>query len=209
VAITTYDELKTAVANYVNRADLTARIPEFISLAEARISRQLRRTTVTEPITLTASAASISLPATAGELRYLRMNDGVYQFPLEITSPVAVADLLSAYGNVAGVPKRAAVLEGELYLAPMANDDFTAEISYFEKLVALSSGNPSNSVLADAPDLYLAGALVEAFLYLEYDERVTIWEAKFEAALDELNTARERAEFAAAPAPVRLPVVFE
>jgi hypothetical protein len=209
VAISTYDELKTAVANWLNRGDLTDRIPEFIALGEARITRELRRTTVTEPITLTSGSASISLPATAGELRYLRMNDGVYQFPLEITSPVAVADLLSSYGNVSGIPKRAAVLEGELYLAPTANDDFTAEISYFEKLVPLSASAPTNDLLTDAPDLYLAAALVEAFLYLEYDERVAIWDAKYTDALDKLNAARERAEFAAAPAPVRLPVVFE
>lgn len=209
MALTNYTELKTAVANWLNRGDLTTRIPEFISLAEGRITRQLRRTTVTEPITLTAGAASITLPAAAGEVRYLRMNDGVYQYPIEITTPVAVADLRSSYGNATGIPKRGAVLEGKLYLAPIANASFTAEISYFQKLLPLTDAAPTNSVLTDAPDLYVAGALIEAFLYLHWDERIPIWEAKFEAALDELDAARERAEFAAAPAPVRIPVVFE
>ena len=41
MAITTYAELKTAVANFLARSDLTDRIPEFISMAEARMGREL------------------------------------------------------------------------------------------------------------------------------------------------------------------------
>ena len=41
MAIGTYAELQTAVANWLGRDDLTARIPEFIDLAEARLSREL------------------------------------------------------------------------------------------------------------------------------------------------------------------------
>ena len=42
MAISTYSELQTAVANWLDRDDLTARIPEFIVLAEARYNRELR-----------------------------------------------------------------------------------------------------------------------------------------------------------------------
>ena len=42
MAIGTYAELQTAVANWLDRDDLTARIPEFITLAEARFNRLLR-----------------------------------------------------------------------------------------------------------------------------------------------------------------------
>jgi hypothetical protein len=41
MSITTYAELKTAVANWLARADLTDRIPEFILMAEDRIAREL------------------------------------------------------------------------------------------------------------------------------------------------------------------------
>ena len=40
MAIGTYAELKTAIANFLARDDLTDRIPEFISLAEARMSHR-------------------------------------------------------------------------------------------------------------------------------------------------------------------------
>ncbi len=42
MSISTYAELQTAVGNWLNRADLTARIPEFIELFEARVKRDLR-----------------------------------------------------------------------------------------------------------------------------------------------------------------------
>ena len=42
MAIGTYAELQTAVANWLDRGDLTERIKEFIGLAEARMNRVLR-----------------------------------------------------------------------------------------------------------------------------------------------------------------------
>ena len=42
MALTTYAELQTAVANYLARTDLTSQIPDFIYIAETRLRRQLR-----------------------------------------------------------------------------------------------------------------------------------------------------------------------
>ena len=42
MAITTYAELKSSIANWLNRDDLTAVIPDFIALAEAQIARDIR-----------------------------------------------------------------------------------------------------------------------------------------------------------------------
>lgn len=42
MAITTFSELKTGIANWLERDDLTSRIPEFIALAEARHRREIR-----------------------------------------------------------------------------------------------------------------------------------------------------------------------
>lgn len=43
MSISTYAELKTAIANFLARTDLTEQIPNFIQLAEARLSRELRQ----------------------------------------------------------------------------------------------------------------------------------------------------------------------
>ena len=42
MAITTYSNLKTTIASYLNREDLTAYLGDFITLAESRLNRELR-----------------------------------------------------------------------------------------------------------------------------------------------------------------------
>ena len=41
MAIATYSDLQTAIANFLARTDLTSQIPDFIKLAESRMSREL------------------------------------------------------------------------------------------------------------------------------------------------------------------------
>ena len=56
MAISTYAELKSAVATWINRSDLTIQIPDFISLTEANMNRTLRtrRQITTASITVDA-----------------------------------------------------------------------------------------------------------------------------------------------------------
>jgi hypothetical protein len=58
VSLTNYGELKTAVANWLKRGDLTSRIPEFIALAEDRINKKLRVRAMEASATLVLSATT-------------------------------------------------------------------------------------------------------------------------------------------------------
>ena len=42
MALTTFDELKASIADFLNRDDLTAVIPDFVKLAETKMNRELR-----------------------------------------------------------------------------------------------------------------------------------------------------------------------
>ena len=42
MALSNYTELQASVADFLNRSDLTAVIPDFITLCEADLNRQLR-----------------------------------------------------------------------------------------------------------------------------------------------------------------------
>jgi hypothetical protein len=66
MAITTYAELQAAAANWLVRADLTARVPEFITLAEARLNRNLRARLAEVEQTLTATVGARTIPLPAG-----------------------------------------------------------------------------------------------------------------------------------------------
>ena len=65
MAIGTFAQLKTAAANWLDRSDLTDRIPEFIALTEARFNRILRirdMETVSTAISTTGGTREYSLP---------------------------------------------------------------------------------------------------------------------------------------------------
>ena len=85
MAITTYEELKTAAANWLSRSDLGSRIPEFIALAEAHFNRRLR---VREQET----SASIAMAGGAGTLPadYLQWRE--VNWPGSVARSLAYAD---------------------------------------------------------------------------------------------------------------------
>jgi hypothetical protein len=209
---TNYTTLQAAVADFLSRDDLSTQIPGFITLAEAQIRRRLRRTATAGTVTFTGGQSSVALAADVDQVRTLappvsaslaRGGPPLKQVPFD-----TLAELRSALPN-AGRPRYFAVLAGTLYVAPAPADQFTTlTISYYEKLVPLGAANPTNVVLIEAPDAYLYGACLEAAPYLEHDERIPVWQARFDMAIEELNEKRQREEFGASLQTARLPMVF-
>jgi hypothetical protein len=204
--ITDYTTLQASVAKWLNRRDLTEQIPEFVQLAEASIARRVRRRTRRETIALNAYANA--LPSECAELRSVRLvtstpsNDK----PLvNARTPEILAERRAAASSQ-GRPTHFAVVDGELLVVPAPDDAYLAELTYYERLVPLSASVQSNSVLAESPDVYLWGALLEAAPYLKHDERIPVWEGKFEKALAEIEVMRQREEMSASLGPVRIPV---
>lgn len=204
MAIGTFSELQTAIANWLDRDDLTDRIPEFITLAETRMGRELRKIVVVAPLTINAGEQQTQLPEDCAELRSVRHN-GSFTSHLKITTPWGL-DPFRSTGT--GVPVAAAVVNNSLLLNIEPDTSYTMEIIYFATITPLSTTETVNAELAAAPDLYLFGALCEASPFLEHDERVALWESKYQAALTAVNAARESAEFGAGPTAMALPVVF-
>lgn len=207
MALTNYTELSAAVADWVNRTDLTSQIPDFIALADADIGRRARRLVTRAAITI--DAQELLIPATVAEIRSLRMNNSSpthAQFLTPVT-PEMLGDFRSRYAT-AGVPRYYAVVVDRVILDRAPDQTYTGELIYYTKHVALTAAAPTNVPLTQAPALYLYGALVHAARFLEHDERVAVWQAEFERALEEWNALREKEEFTAQIAPMRLPVVF-
>ncbi len=203
MAITTYAELQTAVGNWLNRGDLTARIPEFITLAEAKVRRVLRDRALVGALSLSVGDPTKTLGAAVKELISLRYNTGVYYHNLIRVTPTALADFRRA-GS--GMPTHYTVINGIAYFDVAPDTAYVLDMTYIEKLTALSAG--VTTTFTNNPDLYLYGALAEAEPYLEHDERAGMWGAQFAAAIQDENTYRERAELGGGLVEMRLPVVF-
>ena len=52
MSLTTYSGLKASIANWLNRTDLAAEIPDFIALAEDRLSQEVRIPTIEKTISV-------------------------------------------------------------------------------------------------------------------------------------------------------------
>jgi len=206
MAITTYTELQTAVGNWLGRADLSSRIPEFISLTEPRIRRLLRDHRATLGFSLTAGLNSYTLGATVKEVTSIRHNSNVRQFPLDLMTWSGLGNLASPSG-FSGAPSAYAVVDGVVMFDVTPDANYSMTLTYIEKMVPLATSPNSNYTFVNSPDIYLWGALCEAEPFLEHDERVQLWESKFAAAIADENIARERSELAGT-ATIALPVVF-
>ena len=88
MAITTFSELKTAIADTLNRADLTTTIPNFITMCEAKGNRILRtRDQRTRNAAFTISSESTAVPGTFREAVKVKLTTSAPTQPLTYCTP--------------------------------------------------------------------------------------------------------------------------
>jgi hypothetical protein len=193
MSISTYSELKTAVANFLARTDLTNQIPDFIQLAEARMSRELetRSQEKRATATLTADDEYVALPTDLREVREVKLNTSPNTV-LEYRSPTA---LDSQFTGAGGKPQAYSIVGNEIKFRPIPDSAYTAEIVYIGSLDALSDSNATNTILSRHPDAYLSGALAEAYVYLMDDARAQLYDGKFGRAIEEIKKDEQRAHY--------------
>lgn len=194
MAITTYAELQTAIANFLARSDLTTQIPDFITLAEARMSRELE--TRSQEKRATASTASsdefVSLPTDLRKVRLVKLNTDPIDV-LEYTSPSDYYETYATSGG--GRPKIYTIIGSEIAIRPVPDSVYTIEIIYSEDVSALSDSNTTNTVLTRHPDCYLYGSLSAAHMYLMDEARANQYDALFTRAMEEVKKDNEKAFF--------------
>ena len=194
MAITTYDELQTAVANWLDRGDLTARIPEFIALAEADINSQFDIRTIESDQTLTATQDSryIALPAGFREAQQLWMvwNYSSARQALRFVTPETIT-----VSPVSSVPVAWCVDGSNIaFDCPVNSTSLYYFVLRMMGGVALSDSAPTNLILTNYPNVYLFGALREAAPYLRDPDAVAYWEGRYRDALQLAKDKEHRAK---------------
>lgn len=211
MAISTYAELQSAVANWLARDDLTARIPEFITLAEAKFNRVLLhpRMEVRDTLTVNTNLASpefLDLPTDFQTMRSARLSGVTGKPRLQFMTQTQMDDYRYSIDNVEDQPVYFSVVGDQIELAPTPNEDYDIEIVYRGNIPALAS-NSTNWLLTLAPDLYLYGALLEASPYIQNDERIGVWGSAVATVIDQLNSHGDRQSFDSGPSSITLPGV--
>jgi hypothetical protein len=190
--ITTYGELKTAIANWLDDDNLTSRIPEFVSLCEDRIAQNIRIRLMETSADLTINAQEVSLPT--GYLGHRRLY--LLGNPVRILNYETPDNFWQSYMSTDTAKPVAFTVEGDNFVfGPAPDISYTGKILYYKRLTAFSDDADTNTLLTTARGLYLYGSLIEASTYLEDDVSILKWSALFDDLIDKVmtNDKRDRA----------------
>ena len=185
MAIANFNDLKTSIEDWLDRDDLAAVVPDFITFAEARFNREVRTRDM-----IRRSQATVSITG-----RFLALpNDYLEMKRIQLTTaPVTTLEQVSAHLLCArfaqtgtGRPKFYAIHE-EIEFDRIPDSEYTAEMIYYARVNALSTTNTSNTILTRHPDLYLYASLAAAESYVENDARVALWDRLYERTKNQVN----------------------
>ena len=188
-----YAQLKSNIADFLNRSDLTAVIPTFIELAESQMERPLRVRQMIARATASVDTQYSAVPADFLEAKTFKITSSNPIQPIEFLTPEQMDDRDQLYANAPGMPKYFTIVGNQIRVAPTPDATYTAELMYFAKLPKLSDSVTTNWLLASSPDAYLYGALMQAAPYLKDDERVAVWGTLYNTAIESIKFADQNA----------------
>jgi hypothetical protein len=184
MAFTNYTTFVSTVESYLARTDLTSVIPDFVQMAQLRMSRDLRTEAMLKVATTTPTDNKVAFPTDFLELREMHFQ-GNPPVILEFQSP----DLFFRNGqtSLSGRSHYFTMLGTEFQFAPSQNSDYTIQILYYGQPTFISTTTSSNLYLAYYPDALLYATLAEAEPYLMNDARVQTWSALYDRAIGNIK----------------------
>jgi hypothetical protein len=207
MALSTYAELQGAIADWLNRRDLTVRIPDFIRLAEDDINTKLRDRRMHRYVDALIGDQPVAQPE--DWLEAVRLNVKGRHRPLVLTTLAHIQALrgrrapLDAlppeHPGEAGVPQYFAIAGSVIEVFPRPSAPVTIEMVYCQKVPHLSAEAPANWLLAEDSAILLYGSLVQAEPYLKNDARLPTWAGLYKDRIDSRNQATEAARFGGGP----------
>ena len=203
MSFATYSDLKTSIANYLARSDLTSQISDFVTFAENRLRRELRiRQMLKSVTTATVSGDStVELPSDFLQVRdFVVLTNPIT--PLSYSSPSALSN--DPRASEVGVPKSYSILANDFLMSPVPDGVYTARLLYYAAPAYLSSSNTTNVFLTTAPDALLYASLIEAEPYLMNDARINTWGTMYDRAISSLTKSDEEGQYSGVPLAMKL-----
>lgn len=186
--ITDYNSLVTAVTDYLARSDLTPFIPNFIQNTEEKLYGTLRIRTMETALTGTIANGVLAVPADYLELKYIYLDSSPVVF-LERTTPEII---YTKYRSNSGRPLEIAREADNFIFGPTPDGSYDVAGIYYKKLTALSTSNTTNWFTANAPELLLYGALLEAQPFIRNDARIATWQTLFDQSYMRVDRQNKR-----------------
>lgn len=187
---TTYAELQTEVAAWLNRTgdtSVTNYIPTAIGMAEAFMSAKIKSRSMETRSNLSciASNAYVTLPTDVVEVRRLLLSSTTPTRALIFRTPDELSREFSF--SETGEPRAYTVIGGSIQLAPIPDSTYTLELTYLQKIPALSNSNTTNWLLTAYPNVYIHGALGHMQPFIMEDARMPMFAQMFKDGIEAIN----------------------
>lgn len=189
MAISTYGELKTALADHLHRGDLTSVLPDFILMGESKLNRllQLRDMVQSQTGNLSTSVRTLALPTLFQEKIQFRITD-----PLRELTYVPPGRLMeySDEENATGEPRRFTITS-QIELDRIPDSAYAYVLTYY-KGYRLSGDSDTNYLLTNYPQAYLYAAQVHAANYMGNFQRAQLMSAQLASEIAEIKRAEAK-----------------
>lgn len=189
MALTTYTELRAAIADWLNRADLDAQIPDFIKLAESTLNRMLRDGRMVTSTSLSLTSGATAMPADLLDVSYVAISTD-NTAPLEQVTPQQLMILRRSRMRTSGTPRFYSVIGRNILTAPIPAVATSLAVTYYAAIPPLATSS-TNWVLEYHPDIYLYLSLMHAAPYLKDEARMAVFQS---AVAAQIQQAAARAE---------------
>jgi hypothetical protein len=202
MAITNVGELKTAIADWINREDIADVIPDFISQADTRILTDHRSAVI--PL----DEEVVKVVGAAGQLSPYAFPEGVPQSLLvddELVEPASWETYWQARTD-SSLGARWAYYEGKIWFTGWPDRDEGANLdaeavtirvkTRTKEPLDLSSDANTSLMLTNHPELYLFAALTEASTYLRDMEGLQLYQVRYNGLMDEVSKGYLRRKIA-------------
>jgi hypothetical protein len=204
MALTNYTTLKTSIANWLNRSDLTDEIADdFIKLTEADFNSKLRVRKMVAQTSFTIDSETEALPTGFLQVRDIYILNGNTKVPLTYTTPSQMDSTVGT--STTGLPNSFTILGDTFRFSPKPDATYTAFINYYKSFDALSDTTTTNYILTTHPAIYLYGSLFHAANFLGgiNPQQVQTWQQMFATAMERLELNDREDQVSGSPLQIR------
>lgn len=206
MALSTFSDLKAAVATWLNRSNLTTQIPYCVQLCETRIaygSREpqfevepLRIRAMETSADITVNAQTVALPTGYFQARRFYIDGDPVQELSYIVPDVFWRNWISSTSD----KPQQFTIEGENFVfGPTPDTTYTGKFLYYQKFTALSADSDTNWLLTNAFNVYLFGTLTEAYILARQMDQALAMNARFVGQMNALNLADKSDRYSGSP----------
>jgi hypothetical protein len=171
MAISTYSELQIAITDWMDRSDISGSAEDFITLGEARLNRLLDVVATTTTLTGVVGSGQISTSALSivEPVSLYVSNSGNEEF---FVTPRALGSF--PYSEDEGIPNIWAMAENLIKFDRPCDAAYSFRFTYQGRF-ALSDAAPTNELLTNHPDVYLAASIVWGCVYIKDVPNAAMW----------------------------------